>query len=58
MLARFFAGSIHRQIALLAVAPVVLFAILGIISENLTIKEPESVSQRAPLPCASNLLPI
>ncbi|MBX4973128.1 two-component sensor histidine kinase [Rhizobium lentis] len=45
MLARFFAGSIHRQIALLAVAPVVLFAILGIISENLTIKEPESVSQ-------------
>ncbi|WP_050579521.1 ATP-binding protein [Rhizobium leguminosarum] len=45
MLVRFFAGSIHRQIALLAVAPVALFAILGIISENLTIKEPESVSQ-------------
>ncbi|MEB3042837.1 ATP-binding protein [Rhizobium mulingense] len=45
MLARFFAGSIHRQIAVLAVAPVVLFAILGIISENLAIKEPESVSQ-------------
>ncbi|MBX4892863.1 ATP-binding protein [Rhizobium bangladeshense] len=45
MLVRFLAGSIHRQIALLAVAPVVLFAILGIISENLTIKEPESLSQ-------------
>ncbi|WFU90845.1 HAMP domain-containing sensor histidine kinase (plasmid) [Rhizobium sp. CC1099] len=45
MLVRFFAGSIHRQIALLAVMPVALFAILGIISEHLTIKEPESVSQ-------------
>ncbi|GAA3080714.1 HAMP domain-containing sensor histidine kinase [Rhizobium viscosum] len=45
MLARFFAGSIRRQIALLAIGPVVLFAILGIVSEHLTIKEPESVSQ-------------
>ncbi|MBW9051215.1 ATP-binding protein [Rhizobium mesosinicum] len=45
ILARFFAGSIRRQIALLAIGPVVLFAILGTISEHLTIKEPESVSQ-------------
>lgn len=44
-LARFFADSIQRQVALLAVGPVALFAILGIISEHLTIKEPESVSQ-------------
>ncbi|RAX37913.1 ATP-binding protein [Rhizobium tropici] len=45
MVCRFFTGSIHRQIALLAVGPVALFAILGIVSEHLTIKEPESVSQ-------------
>jgi len=45
MLARFFAGSIRRQIALLAIGPVLLFAILGTVSEHLTIKEPESVSQ-------------
>ncbi len=45
MLARFFAGSIRRQIALLAIGPVVLFAILGSVSEHVTIKEPESVSQ-------------
>lgn len=44
-LARFFSDSIQRQVAVLAVAPVALFAILGIISEHLTLKEPESVSQ-------------
>jgi signal transduction histidine kinase len=45
MLARFLAGSIRRQIAVLAVGPVVVLAILGTISEHLTLKDPESVSQ-------------
>jgi hypothetical protein len=45
MLARVLEGSIRRQIAVLAIGPVALLAILGTISEQLTLKDPESVSQ-------------
>lgn len=45
MLARFLAGSIHRQLVALAVGPVILLVLLGTISENLMVQDSESISQ-------------
>src|SRR5690349_15606071 len=45
MWGRFLAGSIQRQLLLLAVGPVALIVILGQFSELLVIEDPESESQ-------------